>query len=304
MPDANGNVIPSRIVEGSAAFESPEPGKRMNLAIAGGTFNVADATCHLICINCCAVTLAILPLDPFCPVGQTLNCSVQGTDCNGTVSAVAATGWSSSNTSVATVTSSGVMKTVSPGKFTLTATFRPVEIWTGRICLLYPQCTTIGVVSANMTVQVPTSLSIVAGTDSTTAEASCTTTVGGKPATGCGITRSFTYQVLDQYGNPIRQAGLQVWDAFGTPSPNPLGMTSFATTCSPPNTGPCGKTTNSSGQFIEGGINICSTVCYSQSNKTCVTGGPSVVSQVVHVGNSQITQTISFYCDHVLVNGH
>jgi hypothetical protein len=149
---------------------------------------------------------------------------------------------------------------------------------------------------------VPTSLAIVSGTSVTTTEASCTTVVAGKSATGCGVSRSFTYQVLDQHGNPLEEAGLEVWDSFGTPSPNPLLLSSFATTCSPP-TGPCGFTTGSNGQFLEHALSLCSTVCYNASTKICVSGGPTVVKQVVHFGTGQVTQTISFSCNQVLVNG-
>jgi hypothetical protein len=152
-------------------------------------------------------------------------------------------------------------------------------------------------------VQIPTSLSIVAGTDSTTAEASCTFTSGGTTFTGCGVTRSFTYQVNDQESppQPIQTAGLSVWDSFGTVSPNPLNMGGFTTTCSPANTGPCGLTTDSAGRFKEIALGVCSTVC--RSNGVCITGGPSVVPQTWHIGTASITQTISYYCSKVLVNG-
>jgi hypothetical protein len=45
--------------------------------------------------------------------------------------------------------------------------------------------------------------------------------------TGCGVTRSFTYQVNDQNAQPIQAAGLQVWDAIVTTSPNNLNLTSY-----------------------------------------------------------------------------
>jgi hypothetical protein len=151
-------------------------------------------------------------------------------------------------------------------------------------------------------VQTPTSLSIVVGTDSTTSEAQCTFTSGGQQYTGCGLSRSFTYQVKDQAGNPIQSAGLQVWDSFGTVSPNPLGIGGFLTTCTPANTGPCGVTTNGAGQFAERQLSVCSTVC--RSNGVCVTAGPSIVNQTWHVGTGSLTQNISYYCQRVLVNGN
>jgi hypothetical protein len=157
--------------------------------------------------------------------------------------------------------------------------------------------------SVNFLVQIPTSLSIVPGTDSTTTEASCS---AGSFGTGCGVTRSFIYQVNDQLGQPVQAAGLQVWDAFGTPSPNNLGITGFTTTCTSAgltNSGPCNVTTNSVGQFGENrpGLSVCSTVC--RVNNACTTGGPTSVGQTWHVGPSSIVQNISFYCDHITVNG-
>ncbi len=153
---------------------------------------------------------------------------------------------------------------------------------------------------ANFFVQVPTSLSIVPGTDSTTAEATCS---AGSFGTGCGVTRSFTYQVNDQEtpAQPIQAAGLQIWDEVNTTSPNSLGLTGYTTTCSPPNTGPCGVTTNSVGQFLELSLGACSTVC--RVNNACTTGGPTNANQIWHVGSSTITQSVSLYCDRVTVNG-
>jgi len=158
----------------------------------------------------------------------------------------------------------------------------------------------------NFYVQIPTSLSIVSGTDSTTNEAACTFISNGTTYTGCGVTRSFTYQVNDQHSPPQPiQAVLQFWDSFGTVSPNPLGIGGFMTTCTGTsagtNNGPCGVTTNSNGQFLEKSLSVCSTVC--RSNGVCTTGGPSVVTQTYHVGTGAIAQSISYYCSRVLVNG-
>jgi hypothetical protein len=153
--------------------------------------------------------------------------------------------------------------------------------------------------SVNFFLQVPTSLSIVAQ-DSTTPEAACMFTSGGVQYTGCGVTRSFLYQVYDQANNTI-QAEMLFWDSFGTVSPNPLNIGQFATTCTPAGTGPCGITTDSNGQFMEQSLSVCSVVC--RSNGACVAGGPSVVTQTWHVGTGAIAQSISYYCQKVLVNG-
>jgi hypothetical protein len=156
--------------------------------------------------------------------------------------------------------------------------------------------------SVNFYVQIPTSLSIVKGTNSLTSEATCTT--GG--STGCGVTRSFTYQVNDQEvpPQPITGSGiasLQFWDAIQTTSPNALGLTGYTTTCTPSNTGPCGQYVNSSGQFGEKSLGACSTACIS--NGACVTGGPTNANQTWYIGSFSIVQQLSYYCSKVLVNG-
>jgi hypothetical protein len=157
--------------------------------------------------------------------------------------------------------------------------------------------------TATLTVLYPASLSIVAGTDSTTKEATCNAGVG----TGCGVTRTFTYQVLDQNHNPLTGswiASQQFWDEIHTtsPPPNGLGLTGYTTTCTPSNTGPCGKYVNSQGQFAEGALGACSTACYS--NKTCVTAGYTAATQTWHIGSYSIVNTVQYYCDHVVWNGH
>lgn len=142
---------------------------------------------------------------------------------------------------------------------------------------------------------VPTKLAILPP-DSTTAES-------GAPlcSVGCGVARSFTYQVSDQFGMPLQVAGLQVCDSIAIPSPNPLNVTSFMTTCTPANTGPCGVVTNSNGQFAERNVGVCAPAC--KSNGVCIAGGPSVTNQTYHIGTSSIVQSIGYYCSKTTVNG-
>ena len=153
--------------------------------------------------------------------------------------------------------------------------------------------------SVNFFVQVPTSLSMVTGTASGT-EGPCT-------SSACGTIVSFTYQVNDQDTPPQPiNASMSFWDSFAAFSPDPLGMNSaaLATTCTfnqQTNSGPCGVFTSSNGQFKEGALGACSTVC--KVNGACATGGPSVVGQTWHIASSEVTQTISEYCQKVLVNG-
>lgn len=156
----------------------------------------------------------------------------------------------------------------------------------------------------NFFVQVPTSLTIVPGTDSTTAENTCTFSGSdGKQYTGCGIKRAFTYQIMDQQSpaQPISTGVLQFWDEIHTTSPNNLGLFGYSTTCAPSNTGPCGTTTSSDGKFLELNLGACSSVCFA--NNACTTGGPTNANQTWHIGSFTVTQAISYYCNHVTVNG-
>lgn len=224
-------------------------------------------------------------------------------DCNGNETWFDATDlavWSSDNPSVATAGSDGDVTAGAGGTADVTADMTDSQ---------YPNCAQGDCKaepaeyssSVPVTVQVPTSLSIVGGTSSTTAESSCS---AGTAGTGCGVTRSFTYQVLDQSGSPITAPGignLQFWDAIQTSSPNGLDLTGYSTTCSSPNTGPCGFYLNSSGQFQERSLGVCSTIC--RSNGTCVTAGYTSAIQTWHIGSYSIVQQISYYCNKVQVNG-
>jgi len=143
-------------------------------------------------------------------------------------------------------------------------------------------------------VQVPTSLSMVPGTASGTTENLCT-------SNACGTIVKFYYQVNDQATQPIR-ASMSMWDQFDTTfNPDNLHMqgTTFLTTC-PNNTGPCNVNTKPDGTFLELALGACSTDCY---NGACKTGGPSGIGQTWHIASSPIRQSISEYCEKVLVNG-
>jgi hypothetical protein len=155
--------------------------------------------------------------------------------------------------------------------------------------------------TAYITVQKPSAL-IIQGPDTTTSEATCNAGVG----TGCGVTRTFTYQVLDQIGGgePINSAGMQVWDSITTGSTNQLGLTGYVTTCTKDNetnSGPCGVTTNSTGEWLEKSLGVCSTFCYSSG--ACITAGETTASQVWHVNGFALpAQQITYECNKVLVN--
>lgn len=151
--------------------------------------------------------------------------------------------------------------------------------------------------SVNFFVQVPTSLSIVPGTDSTTAETACTTSGG---LAGCGGTRTFRYQVNDQVGQAI-QASMEFWDTIATTSPNNLNLQSYNTTC-PGNTGPCGVFTFPDGTLSET-LTVCAPAC--KSGNLCITAGSTGADQVWHIAGNALTSDVkhlSYQCNRILVN--
>lgn len=152
----------------------------------------------------------------------------------------------------------------------------------------------------NITVVKPTSLSIVSGTSSTTAEASCTTPGG---LAGCGVTRTFKYQVRDQFTLPIQVGGMPIWDSIQAGAPNGCNLVGFTTTCSPPNTGPCNKVTFGNGQFDET-LSICAPACRSTTG-VCIVGCETAASQTWNVNGFPLTadlKQLSYQCDRILAN--
>ena len=64
VPDADGNLIPSNITSGSATLVGPSGSEleRMNVVVSASAYNVRNATCLPICINCGGLTS--LAIDP------------------------------------------------------------------------------------------------------------------------------------------------------------------------------------------------------------------------------------------------
>src|SRR2546422_784329 len=120
-PDADGNVIPPSVQEGSAQFASAKGRhESITLVIAAGIYNVTNATCGGGCITCCGDSnFGISPNPIYCPIGQTMACSSTAVDCYGNT--VFPSSWSSSNTSVMTVDGYGNVTGVSVGSAAIDA---------------------------------------------------------------------------------------------------------------------------------------------------------------------------------------
>jgi hypothetical protein len=122
-PDADGNIIPAGVREGSAEIAGAEGATQEILAaIDLGIYNVQKATCYPTCIDCNGVVDDWIDADPFgMGVSRKLQetATVQfhdGTKADITNSAT----WKSSNTGIGTV-STGLVNGVSAGAFDISA---------------------------------------------------------------------------------------------------------------------------------------------------------------------------------------
>jgi len=199
--DLDGNVIPTHIHEGSAAFDNAKAQDRITVVIAAGTYNVLTATCSGGCISCCGTSnFAIDPSNFYCPIGESMPCSAHGSDCYGNTVYPTVFSWTSNNTAVMTVNSSGVVQGVSGGQATINADLGFLDVYTGTICGSgLGSCPTQHVgTGTGATVQVPTSLQVVANDTHVISEsyANCSENV-------YGIAIAIHYQVLDQNGVAI-----------------------------------------------------------------------------------------------------
>jgi len=129
------------------------------------------------------------------------------------------------------------------------------------------------------------------GTDTTSSQAACT--VNGAEA--CGVQRTFKYQVLDQYGNPI-QRSMSVSDAISIGSPNNCNIGASRTT--PPD-----LYTYFDGTFDET-LSICAPAC--RSGSMCITGCTTPANQIWTLDGFALTgdqKSLSYQCNRILVNG-
>lgn len=295
IPDKNGKTFPVDLVSGSYEFRDLAD-KGVGHVFEGKV--IYDKTFGHVTYGCggpCCDNAPYLTNNPLgIPFqGVSDNGVMSSSNCGGNPFPVDGDfygGWNTANHGIATVDYYGKHTGVAAGSTTSNTLGQIDQVYGRYSCTLQSRNP-----SGGDNVQTPTSLSIVSGTDSTTAEATCSA------GTGCGCTRSFTYQVNDQTGSPMKVAGLELWDAISTTTPNYLNLTGYTTTCSPPNTGPCGVTTNVDGQFKELSLNACAPAC--KSGNACIKAGPTNADQTWHVGSAQIVQHIGYYCDHVTVNG-
>jgi hypothetical protein len=152
QPDANGNLIPNYIQEGSAVFSNPKGrAEWMTVAVCGAFYNPRKATCGTYWVNCYGYSGPEVALNPFSvAVGNTTQLHAYLTYADGTVGEfTSGSTWHSGNTTVATVGgSTGIVTGVSPGSVGIGAEFAPLVVWTGEMCTGAPESCPVEVLGA------------------------------------------------------------------------------------------------------------------------------------------------------------
>jgi hypothetical protein len=128
VPDADGNIIPAAVHEGTAKIAgSQAENEAILVAIQAGIYNVRKATCGQVCDGGCSGYVAVaVVISPFTiTAGGTKQLNFVATYISGGTTNLAAS-WSSSDTNVATVgTGTGLVQGVGAGSVYITATSLP-----------------------------------------------------------------------------------------------------------------------------------------------------------------------------------
>jgi hypothetical protein len=202
LPDAQGNVVPAAIHEGSAKLSgSAGESQYILVALDVGTYNVRKATCSGKCVTCNGAVSFSVIVDPFTVgVSSTTQLTHSAKYNSGIVHDLTSSStWNSSATSVATV-SVGLVSGVSPGSLDVAANDSSVPIY--DVLCSGAQCSTLrgGGGSAPGKVQKPTYLY---ATGMTTTTNTCDL-LNPFP----GVAGSVHYQVLDQTGAQMTVSGM------------------------------------------------------------------------------------------------
>ena len=220
IPDAEGNIIPARVHEGSAELAGSQgESEHILVAMDAGTYNIQKATCGPYCKTCQGAVNSWITDNPFAtPLGTNhqLAFTVQnhsGNQVNETSNGV----WSSSNANIATV-NVGLVRPLSAGGFRASAGDDSYPFY-ATLCSSIPigaTCPfTTGVYSDSPgTVQKPGFLQIVSSTTSP----ACTT--------GLGCAREILYRVIDTNSGAMNIPNMSVVESVMKSSGNcPASLT-------------------------------------------------------------------------------
>ena len=139
QPDANGNLIPDYIQEGSVVFSNPKGRTQwMTLAVCGAFYNPRKATCGDYCVDCYGYEDFLVFADPYSvAVGGTVQLNAQGTYADGSVDDfTTSSSWSSNSNSAQVGANTGVVTGVSPGSVQISAQLPALIDITEQICAL------------------------------------------------------------------------------------------------------------------------------------------------------------------------
>jgi len=138
QPDANGNLIPDYMQEGSAVISNPKGrAEWMTVAVCGAFYNPRKATCAPVCIYCYGYNTYVVVATSFSVgVNGTVQLNTQATYADGSVDTfTSSSSWSSNNNSVATVgANTGLVRGVSPGSIQIMAEFPSLVEYAGNLC--------------------------------------------------------------------------------------------------------------------------------------------------------------------------
>ena len=181
-PDANGNLIPSYIQEGSAVVSNPKGrAEWMTVAVCGAFYNPRKATCGgLYWIYCYGFSGAEVLADPFSvAVNGTVQLHAKATYADGTVDDFTTSStWSSGNNNATVGASTGLVTGHSPGSAQIGAELPPLVDMTEQLCA------EVGGLSCPMAVYAPTS----SGTTDSATISGPVQTVDGSTTPGFSVT--------------------------------------------------------------------------------------------------------------------
>lgn len=234
-PDKDGNMIPMSATEGGFVFASADGVTApMYLNANVGIFNVADATCYYGCITCSGYyDLYVSPNPLNLPITwQNYYMEAMGEYSDGSDDAVSGS-WTSSNSSVAPISSNGYVSGNEGGTATLAAVAELPD--SEEFCAYNPACYEQPEeefqASGGTTVQTPTSISgPTLSAISTYSNQTLKNCVGTVVANNFyGVSRCGTYTIMDQNGKQIEMAGLKFNENLTVTDTNANGSASPTT---------------------------------------------------------------------------
>lgn len=262
IPDAEGNVIPAGVHEGSAEIAGQQ-GEHQHVLVSldSGTYNVRKAVCGVTCVSCNGVTGENIAANPFSVAvgGNKQQTFYMTWNTGGQYSLNSHSNWGSNKTTVATV-SGGMIHGVAAGSATISAVDTEAEPqYIPSYCTPAPVCPINLTVSAagSGTVQVPTASRITKTVSSNSLGSGISPCASGQ----AGWYRQVQKIITDQTGADIVLAGQNLSETITIGTPNNLGITGTVT----------GTAVTSATGTFQDTFFVCSPACPANSGQTNAT---------------------------------